>query len=455
MRARGHLPDRLVAARAGRAHGQVPARRAAAGGLARGEREHGRLHRPAGRAARARGRPAPAAGRRAGRPDDGPAGARLGAAPAERRLGDRRRQSCPSRSTRTPRHPASCSARTRSRRSTRRSATSSCAERRRVERRPRPAQRCWTTSVWKRAPSGPCSSCSTPSARPSRRRAAACARRGRSTRPRGGRCRWIVRSALMNRKRSNGSAALTPLPKSAVAARRVSGVSGSPGQQRVAQAHPHPPRAKRPRVVEPAHLHRRRGEARVARVVQREAHGLAAGRRRHRRVRLGPSPGRRGSRQPPGTGLHAQRARADDRLLARQQLGRQLLHAPAGAHDARAQRQRGERNRAQELETEARDAQLRARLQPLECRRSSAPPGAPPCSACGSHGPRACSVGTKRSPSAMKMALAHRASGWQPCGESPTARAGRAAAGRARSRRAPAPARPACAPTPGCAPGRA
>ena len=50
-----HLPDRVVAARAGRADRQVPPGRAAAGGLPRGEREHGRLHRPPDRAARARG----------------------------------------------------------------------------------------------------------------------------------------------------------------------------------------------------------------------------------------------------------------------------------------------------------------------------------------------------------------------------------------------------------------
>ena len=43
----GHLADRLVAARAGRAGRALPPGRGAAGGLAGREREHGRLHRPA------------------------------------------------------------------------------------------------------------------------------------------------------------------------------------------------------------------------------------------------------------------------------------------------------------------------------------------------------------------------------------------------------------------------
>ena len=52
VRARGHLPDRVVAARPGRAHRQVPPGRAAAERLARGQREHGHLHRPADRSRR-------------------------------------------------------------------------------------------------------------------------------------------------------------------------------------------------------------------------------------------------------------------------------------------------------------------------------------------------------------------------------------------------------------------
>ena len=48
----GDLSDRVVAAGAGGADGQVPSGRAAADGLEGGEREHGRLHRQSGRAAR-------------------------------------------------------------------------------------------------------------------------------------------------------------------------------------------------------------------------------------------------------------------------------------------------------------------------------------------------------------------------------------------------------------------
>ena len=122
VRTRGHLADRVVAARAGCADGQVPAGRAAAGGLPRDERDMGEFiaglwsptcSRPSRRCSR----------RRAGRSDAASARARLGAARAERRLGDRRRQ--PARQvTPTRRPPGSCSARIRSRRWTRRWATS-------------------------------------------------------------------------------------------------------------------------------------------------------------------------------------------------------------------------------------------------------------------------------------------------------------------------------------------
>ena len=67
VRTGGHLADRVVAACAGCAHGQVPPRRAAAAGLARGEREHERLHRLA-RWSRACSRPWSACGRWPSRP---------------------------------------------------------------------------------------------------------------------------------------------------------------------------------------------------------------------------------------------------------------------------------------------------------------------------------------------------------------------------------------------------
>ncbi len=91
LRRQRHLPDRLVAAGAGRAHRQVPARRAAAAAIARGQRHHGRLHGPADAARRAGGRAEAEAARRGGRADPRPVRARLGAARAQRRLRHRRR----------------------------------------------------------------------------------------------------------------------------------------------------------------------------------------------------------------------------------------------------------------------------------------------------------------------------------------------------------------------------
>ena len=170
---------------------------------------------------------------------------------------------------------------------------------------------------------------------------------------------FTLRSALMNRKRSNGSAALTPLPKSAVAASRASGRRLLAGQQRMAQAHPHASRTERARLAEPAHLHRRAGKARLGRAVEREAHRLAARRRRHRRG----VPARQRPRRAAADRARPARAarwRGTIVLARRAQLGRELLHAAARPHDARRQRQRGERDRAQELEGEPADAQLGA-----------------------------------------------------------------------------------------------
>ena len=110
-----HLADRLVAARPGRAQRQVPAGRAAAAGLARGERLDGRVHGQLLERRRARGRPAAAADRGRARPDDGAARARVGAAASPRSPPRSSARAGPSRSPRTPPRRASSSTRTRSR----------------------------------------------------------------------------------------------------------------------------------------------------------------------------------------------------------------------------------------------------------------------------------------------------------------------------------------------------
>ena len=86
-----HLADRLVAARAGRAHRQVQAGRAAARGQPRGARSRWAVHGPRYDDDAARARAAAAADRGRARHHDGAARARLGAARAERRLRDHRR----------------------------------------------------------------------------------------------------------------------------------------------------------------------------------------------------------------------------------------------------------------------------------------------------------------------------------------------------------------------------
>ena len=212
----------------------------------------------------------------------------------------------------------------------------------------------------------------------------------------------------MNRKRSKGKVALTPFPKSAVAARRIIGVSelhqappGNAGASTHAQGRAPADRSASASPWPPAKL-----DSVEPSSANRTGVPLAGG-MRHRRVLACLARRRPAARRLLGTRLHAQGTRADDRLLAREQLGRQLLHAPAGADDAGRGLQRGERDRAQELEGEARDAQS-----PRRSRRSKAAvisaAGAPPWSACGSHGPRACSLGTKRPPSCEEDALAHR-----------------------------------------------
>ena len=86
----GHRPDRVVADGAGRADGQVPARRQAAGGLTR-HRPRRRLHAAVHGGPRARGGAAAAPDRRRPGDHDGAAGDRLGAARGERVERDRRR----------------------------------------------------------------------------------------------------------------------------------------------------------------------------------------------------------------------------------------------------------------------------------------------------------------------------------------------------------------------------
>ena len=65
LRGQRHLPGLLVAAGPGRADGQIPSRRAAAGRLACGQRRDGQLHRPAHGRRHPAGRAAPEADRRA------------------------------------------------------------------------------------------------------------------------------------------------------------------------------------------------------------------------------------------------------------------------------------------------------------------------------------------------------------------------------------------------------
>ena len=107
VRGARRLPDRVGPDRAGRADRQVPARPAAAGGLARHRREGRRRHDQAlHERRRAHPRAGPQAGRRRARPDDGPARRRLGAAERQRRRRAGRRLADPSRSPRTSRPPA-------------------------------------------------------------------------------------------------------------------------------------------------------------------------------------------------------------------------------------------------------------------------------------------------------------------------------------------------------------
>ena len=91
LRRQRHLPDRLVAARPGRAHRQICARRAAARRQPRDQRGNGRLDGRLAAAGAARGGPEAEAARRRSRPQPRPVRPGLGAARAQCRLGDRRR----------------------------------------------------------------------------------------------------------------------------------------------------------------------------------------------------------------------------------------------------------------------------------------------------------------------------------------------------------------------------
>ena len=92
LRRQRHLADRLVAARAGRSHRQVPRRREAAGRFARELRADGLGDRPLSAPMTAQCGRSAAADRRAARHHALPARARVGPARAERCCGDRRRQ---------------------------------------------------------------------------------------------------------------------------------------------------------------------------------------------------------------------------------------------------------------------------------------------------------------------------------------------------------------------------
>ena len=263
----------------------------------------------------------------------------------------------------------------------------------------------------------------------------------------------------MNRKRSNGSAALTPLPKSAVAARRASGVGGSPGQQRVAQAHPHAPRAERAAgrrasaspsrcaakldVVSTSSSAKRigwpcSGPASPRSARRRGAPGCPAApparaaRWRGRSSSRSPSPSGPSARPP----APARAARAHDSQAT-------ATAAPSGT---------GRRN------SKPRRAmlQLRARLAGARRHSRSAPPARRRAARCGSHGPRACAVGQRAArPRRRKMLSAIGA--LSPAARSTKAAScpGRAAAARGRSTSAAGAARPAGAPRRGCAPGPA
>ena len=266
----------------------------------------------------------------------------------------------------------------------------------------------------------------------------------------------------MNRKRSNGSAALTPLPKSAVAARRASGARLLARQQRVAQAHPHPPGPERAGVVEPAHLHRawpRSSRRRVvgaarARTAEPRCCALAPRPRpRARTRRVGPRPAAAPARAPPRT---------------RSALARQISSSPDRSASARprapARAARGARCASRASAARAgsgagtRSPGARSRSSAPGCRRSKAAAisaaGAPPCSARGSHGPRACSVGAKRS--SVGAGRCSRSSGSAGSRATKSASLPGSRSGGPWPKHASAgAARPACARTRGCAPGPA
>ena len=117
--------------------------------------------------------------------------------------------------------------------------------------RPRagPAHRGVTTSDWKERPTGPWRSWRTASASPEPPPCSSVRASIPIHSPAGWRWRWICRSALMKRKSSKESEALTPLPKSAVADSRTSGPAGWPGVssgRRRIQAEPGPSRLGSP-----------------------------------------------------------------------------------------------------------------------------------------------------------------------------------------------------------------
>ena len=136
----------------------------------------------------------------------------------------------------------------------------------------------------------------------------------------------------MNRKRSKGSTALTPLPKSAVATSARERADGLAREERVAQAHPHPRGTARAGIVQPAHLHRARREARPAR--SRRARSAPA------RRCSGPGIAGRPPQRRRGLGRGAPRGRAEraGRSRGRSAARRRGSRRPAPARAARGAR---------------------------------------------------------------------------------------------------------------------
>ena len=191
--------------------------------------------------------------------------------------------------------------------------------------------------------------------------------------------------------------ALTPLPKSAAAATRMSGERLLARHDRHLEPEPAPspgptcsiaPRDRR-------ELHRRA-----------EARSVRPARRRTRCVASGPDASRSGARAGPGrsSGFSRMRSAGRPRDLGAVGHDRRFdeLHLLARAHRARPHLERAERDRAQQLDRERGRPASAGPGSWRSMARARSAAGAPPCCAFGSHGPRASSVATKRSPSGRR-----------------------------------------------------